>query len=137
MGTDQPGDLNMDASVLVVEDDQPFARAMLRMLRSTGFDAAHVASAEEARTLIATERFDLAICDLGLPGDGGLVLARELQLTRPELSLVVATGFLSPEVQASAAGYGVHDFLIKPFSERDLVMTIIGALRRDPNRGVD
>lgn len=137
MVDDLPTDSRAEPAVLVVEDDRQFARSLVRMLEGSGFSAAHAASAEEARTLIATERFDLAICDLALPGDGGLVLARELQLTRPELALVVATGFLAPEVEASASEYGVSDFLVKPFDERELILTVVGALRRGGKRASD
>lgn len=43
---------------------------------------------------------------------------------------MVATGFLAPEVEASAASYGVNDFLVKPFDEQELILTVVGALRR-------
>lgn len=126
---------NQSNRILIVEDDPQFARLVERMLTHAGYDSEHAASAEVARDRIASEHFDVAICDLGLPGDGGLSLARELQITRPDLAVIIATGTDTPDMVREAFTYGAHDYLVKPFSEPDLVLSVSRALRRVQAKG--
>ncbi len=65
--------------ILLVEDDEMVADAVVRGLALVGFTVDRVASSESARAAIHTEHFDLSIVDIGLPGADGLSLLKSMR----------------------------------------------------------
>jgi len=65
--------------ILLVEDDELVADAVIRGLSASGFTVDHAGSAEAARSALAAEHFDLAVVDIGLPGADGLSLLARLR----------------------------------------------------------
>lgn len=118
------------ARVLLVEDDQAFGRAVARMLRDDGYEAQHAITADDARRLAAEEQFQLAICDLRLPGGGGLELIGELRKAQPDVAVVIATGVSAGEVAEQAFDRGAYGYLVKPFENVQLLITARNALQR-------
>ena len=74
----------MGIHVLVVEDDERIGASIEQALKAAGYDATHVLTGEEAFFLATTQRFDLLVLDLGLPGRDGLEVlqARALRTRR-------------------------------------------------------
>ena len=122
----------MANTVLVIEDDSDIQELVCLHLRHSGMNAIGCASVEKARQLLSTETIDVAIVDWMLPGASGVELAKEIRanakLKALPLLLLTARGREGDKLEGFAAG--VDDFLVKPFSPRELVARIKSLLRR-------
>ena len=103
-------------SILVTEDHQDTLDAMARLLRRRGHTVYAARTADEARDLAATNRCDLLIGDLGLPGRSGIELMREPR-ERHGLKGIAVSGYAARQdaEAALAAGYASH--LAKPIEK--------------------
>ena len=79
--------------VLLVEDDLPSREAMGELLESFGLQHTSVASAEEALKLASTQRYDILLSDISLPGLSGDALAQALRSTQPHLRILLMSGY--------------------------------------------
>jgi PAS domain S-box-containing protein len=120
-----------DARVLLVEDDPAVASMVAASLRELGYDVAQAANADEALPLLdGGERVDVLISDVVMPGRlSGVDLVREVQRLRPDLPVVLATGY--SEDAARAVGVRI---LLKPFPIRALVEAVEAALAQSGAR---
>jgi FixJ family two-component response regulator len=117
--------------VVVVDDDSSFRRAVGRLLRSAGYRAEELASAEE---FLAYRRPDTPGClvlDLQMPGVGGLELQRRLREADAALPIVFLTGHGDIPTTVRAMKAGAVDFLTKPFQDEDLLHAVRQAVARD------
>jgi CheY-like chemotaxis protein len=110
-------------TLLFIEDHVDSAQAAAHLLRGNGFAVTIARSAREAREHAAQARFDLALCDVGLPDADGCDLYRELagQYGIPGIAV---TGYIEPEDldRAIAAGFAAH--VVKPYDFAKLVGVI-------------
>ncbi|MCO8451675.1 response regulator [Burkholderia multivorans] len=124
---------NDSTGVVYVVDDDPAMRASLdTLLRSMGLRVATFASTAELR---AAEREDVSSClllDVRLRGESGLVFQQAHD--RPPVPIVVITGFADVEVCRKALKGGAVDFLVKPFTEQELIDAVNIALSLDAAR---
>jgi PAS domain S-box-containing protein len=114
--------------VLLVEDDDEVAALAAEMLKSIGFGVTRVASASAALGALANERpVSLVFSDIMMPGGmNGVELAREIRIRRPELPVLLATGYQEAAAGAAKDGIGV---LLKPYSMEELAGAISAQLK--------
>lgn len=121
----------MSGAQILVTDDRP---EVLRLIdRSIGgrFACEFAGSVEEARgKLSANGGFELALCDIEMPGESGLVLVEEIVRDHPDTAIVLVTGVDDSEVAARAFEMGAHGYLVKPFWPGQLLITAMNALRQ-------
>jgi two-component system response regulator AtoC len=126
----------MKATVLVVEDEEKLRRVVELQLKTAGFDVEQAGSAEDALKL--TDRADVILTDLRLPGQSGLELLANLRRQDSHTPVIVMTAFGSIETAVEAMKAGAVDFLPKPFSLDHLMTVVNKALElrtlRDENR---
>jgi DNA-binding response OmpR family regulator len=118
------------AKVLIVEDDEVIADGMARHLTSAGFEPMRVTNGTQGLARLRFERPDVCIVDLMLPGTDGWRLietAREEGIGTPIL-VVSARGTEHDRVHALEIG--ADDFLVKPFSMKELVARVQATARR-------
>jgi DNA-binding response OmpR family regulator len=118
------------AKVLIIEDDDVIARGMARHLEASGFDTVGVANGETGLARLRYERPDVCVLDLMLPGiDGWRVIeqARDEGIGTPIL-VVSARGTEHDRVHALEIG--ADDYLVKPFSMKELAARVRVAARR-------
>ena len=116
--------------VLLVEDDPALGEAIARHLRGENFAVDLAANGEDGGHLGATERYDVAVLDLGLPRRDGLSILGEWRkhgVMLPVLILTARDGW-SDKVQGFKAG--ADDYLTKPFRVEELVMRLRALVRR-------
>jgi signal transduction histidine kinase/DNA-binding response OmpR family regulator len=89
----QPRAPNEAARVLFVEDDDESRDALGELLGALGLDCTAVASAEEALPLASSQRYDVLLTDLTLPGMSGDALAREVRRVQPEIRVLLVSGY--------------------------------------------
>jgi CheY-like chemotaxis protein len=110
--------------VLVVEDNLDVGRFAQQILEDLGYETTWATNAEEALQLVGADAmaFDAVFSDVVMPGISGVALAKELRQRRPDLPVVLTSGY-SEELARS--GYEGYDFLPKPYSA-DQVSRILG-----------
>jgi two-component system KDP operon response regulator KdpE len=114
--------------VLVVDDEPPI-RKLLRMGLSTqGYQTLDASNAKAALDLMA-EKPDLVILDLGLPDMQGLDLLREIRAQREELPIVVLSSRGDEAAKVEALDLGADDHVTKPFGMEELLARMRAALR--------
>jgi putative two-component system response regulator len=117
------------ARILVVDDDSMMRGLLERILEPT-YSCAVAASAAEARARIAREDFALLLCDVNLPGESGLALARHALAEHPDTAVVIVTGVDDPVTARTAIDFGAYGYLIKPFRATEVTIAAANALRR-------
>ena len=116
--------------ILVVEDADLVADAIVRGLSAAKFVVDRVSSAEAAQAMLAVEQFDLAVVDIGLPGVDGLTLVRRLRKEGRAIPTLILTARDSLDDKVQALDLGADDFLSKPFETAELVARCRALLRR-------
>lgn len=114
-------------TILVVDDDATFRERLARALASRGFVVQAAGSAEDALALARADSPELAVVDLRMPGESGLVLVRELKALDPCTRVVVLTGYGSIATAVEAVKRGATHYLTKPAD----VDEILRALEQD------
>ncbi len=122
----------MQKRILIV-DDEPAIRDMVAFaLRKGEFDPVHAGDAREAQTAIADRVPDLILLDWMLPGTSGLELARRWRkdaLTR-DIPIIMLTARGEENDRVGGLEAGVDDYVVKPFSARELLARIRAVMRR-------
>ncbi|MBJ20737.1 MAG: sigma-54-dependent Fis family transcriptional regulator [bacterium] len=110
----------MQPTILVVDDEELYRRAIERILHRVGHQVAMAADATEALQVIASVRVDLVLCDIQMPGINGLELVRQIHELEPDLPCIVMTGYNTPENSLEALKAGAFWYLEKPFEQERL-----------------
>ena len=117
--------------ILIAEDDQVLADAILRSLRGSGAVADHVDNGSEAdAALLSNHEFDLLILDLGLPRMHGLEVLKRLRARGSALPVLVLTAADSVEERVRGLDLGADDYMAKPFSLQELEARVRALTRR-------
>jgi two-component system OmpR family response regulator len=116
--------------LLLVEDDDLVADAILRGLTAASYAVHRVSSAEAAQAAIAGEEFALAVIDVGLPGADGLTLVRRLRSAGKSLPTLILTARCTLADKVKALDLGADDFLSKPFEAAELAARCRALMRR-------
>jgi DNA-binding response OmpR family regulator len=116
-------------SILVVEDEMKIARLVRDYLEHAGFAVAVAGDGEAAIASARGSKPDLVVLDLGLPGRDGLDVTRELR-RRSNVPIVMLTARGDEADRIVGLELGADDYIVKPFSPKELVARIRAVLRR-------
>ena len=128
------------AKVLIVEDDVVIADGMRRHLAQAGFDAIVVSKGDQGLARLRFERPDVLVLDLMLPGRDGWSLIETARAEGIPTPIVVVSARGTEHDRIHALEIGADDYLVKPFSMKELVARVQAAARRgvraqEPARG--
>lgn len=112
--TDPRGDTSVRGAVLFVDDDAAMCELVSDGLGAMNFEVTTVGSAEAALDVLDGNAFDVVLTDLELGGLDGLELCARLSSSRPDIPVLVLTGFGSMESAVGAIRAGAYDFFTKP-----------------------
>ncbi len=110
--------------VLLVEDDDDNRELMAEVLESSGCQVLSAATGQEGLRTLSEHSVDVIVTDVGMPGMGGLEVARAAKAIAPRIPVVVVTGWAEREDIASARGREVDAVLIKPVDPDALTQTV-------------
>ena len=117
--------------VLVVDDDRSVLKAVSEVLALVGCDVIAIEHGAEALCAVAELGFDVAVLDMKMPQVSGMDLLKEIKRLRPEVEVVMMTGFATAEMTAATVQAGAFALLTKPFeSIDDIVLTVQKAFKR-------
>lgn len=114
--------------VLLVDDDPAILEVLEGYLRGAGFQVLKAEDGEEALALFL--QADLVVLDLMLPKVDGFQVARAIRQARPELPLLLLTARGEEEDRVRGLELGADDYVVKPFSPREVVARVKALLRR-------
>ncbi len=115
--------------VLLVDDDPEIRALVGDYLQEHGLTVTAVADGRGMRNALGSGPFDIVLLDIMLPGDDGLTLCRELRATR-NLPVILLTALAEESDRVVGLEMGADDYLVKPFSTRELLARIRAVLRR-------
>ena len=115
--------------LLLVEDDQSIGALVTAYLEQTGYRVAWARSGEEALSRVEELRPRLVILDIGLPGQDGFDICRELRARSP-VPVVMLTARDEEVDRVAGLEVGADDYVTKPFSPRELAARVKAVLRR-------
>lgn len=119
----------MNGSILVVEDEAGIAENIIYALQTEGYEALWCTTAKEAREHLATRSISLTILDVGLPDGNGFDLCRDLR-QNSEVPIIFLTARASEIDRVVGLELGADDYVVKPFSPRELCARVRAVLRR-------
>lgn len=125
------------ATVLVVEDDAAIRRGIADALRFARYEVLECADGDSGLAAARTATIDLALLDVVLPGPSGLDILAELRRTRPTLPVILVTARGAEDDRVHGLRGGADDYVVKPFSARELLARVEAVLRRSPERPDD
>ena len=104
-----------DKRRILVVDDQESMRSLLKdMLEVIGYDVTLAEGGEEALRLMESNRFDLVLTDLNMPGMDGTALLRTIKTTNAELPVVIITGYGTFHTEKRVMREGANGYISKP-----------------------
>jgi len=113
--------MDAERELLVVEDDEAFARTLQRSFERRGYRVLRAADLEAAQALLARHRPGYAVVDLKLAnGDSGLACVQALHAHDPQMVIVVLTGYASIATAVEAIKLGARHYLAKPANTDDI-----------------
>jgi two-component system response regulator HydG len=115
------GDESGQGRILLVDDEPALGGYLTRVLRAGGHDVVHELSSEDALRRLHTERWDLLITDIELPGMTGLELLERTREIAPGLPVALLTGHPTVDYAVTALRGAAAEFLLKPVSRDDLL----------------
>ncbi len=112
--------------ILFVDDERPLVRLGMEALGQFGYDVVGVTSSVEAldRFRKTPEKFDIVITDQTMPNITGDELAREMIKIRPDIPVILCTGFSKTITSEKAKEIGIRDFILKPILANELAVTV-------------
>jgi ActR/RegA family two-component response regulator len=99
--------------ILIVEDDEKFARVLSKQLEKNNYEVFHCGSLSDFLKTVKERKFDLILLDLGLPDSSGLETYEKVSGVLSNIPIVVLTGLDDEEIAISAVKKGAQDYLVK------------------------
>jgi two-component system KDP operon response regulator KdpE len=117
------------ATILVVDDEPQIRRVMRTNLTSQGYMVLEARSGEEALETLRSERPDLVLLDINMPGISGLETCKEIR-SNSDVPIIMLTVRNTEKDKVRALDAGADDYVVKPFGAEELLARIRAALRR-------
>jgi DNA-binding response OmpR family regulator len=118
------------ARIVVIEDEQPIRRGVVDALRASGYDVAEAADGARGQEEALRRGVDLVLLDLLLPRRSGLDVLAEVRRQRPTLPVIILTARGGEDDRVRGLKMGADDYVVKPFSARELLARVEAVLRR-------
>jgi len=129
-----------DTTILVVDDEPQIRRVLRATLSSNGYEVIEAQSGQEAIEMVVTERPELILLDVNMPGMSGLEACNKIR-TSFDGPIIMVTVHNAERDKIAALDAGADDYVVKPFAIGELLARIRAALRRsnpeEPLPGID
>ncbi len=118
-------DLGADASLLIVDDDEPFLKRLARAMEKRGFQVETAESVAEGRTMALRHPPAYAVVDLRLSDGSGLDVVEAVREKRSDAKVVVLTGYGAIATAVAAVKLGATDYLSKPADANQITAALV------------
>jgi len=117
-----------EVCVLLVEDDDDNRELMIEVLESAGYEVLSASSGRDGLRALAERSVDVVVTDVGMPGMGGLEVARAAKEIAPTVPVVLVTGYAERADIIGARGREVDALLVKPVDPDALTAAVAGVM---------
>jgi DNA-binding response OmpR family regulator len=124
-------------TVLVVEDDTAIRRGLVDALRYAGYAVLEADNGHHGLEIALESSIDLVLLDVMMPGRNGFEVLGDLRRARPTLPVIMVTARGAEADRVRGLGDGADDYVVKPFSAREVLARVEAVLRRSPQRAGD
>lgn len=121
-------------TVVIVEDEDAIRRGIVDALKISGYETIEAADGASGLREARRAGVDLVLLDLLLPKMDGIEVLTELRVTHPVLPVIILTARGSEDDRVRGLRAGADDYVVKPFSARELLARLDAVLRRSPER---
>lgn len=121
---------NVSVKVLLIEDDDAIAASLLVALADTGIEAQREKTARDGQAQAISGNFDVILLDLGLPDGDGLDVARKIR-EKSQTPIIIVSARGDEVDRIVGLEIGADDYVVKPFSQRELLARIRAVVRRN------
>lgn len=119
----------MPKNILVVDDEENIREIISEFLQTLGYQVVEASNGEEAIRACSKVEFDMVISDIRMPKMNGLKLLKSLKTYRPELPVILMTGYQPSKSQEASLTTKADGYLLKPFSLKSLRQAILKILK--------
>lgn len=126
--------MNQRSRILVIEDDAAIRRAVVDALTVSGFDVDQSGRGDEGLTKALQGQVNLILLDLVLPKGSGWNILKQLRVKHPTIPIIILTACGRESDRIDGLHAGADDYVVKPFSIKELLARIQAVLRRSPQR---
>jgi DNA-binding response OmpR family regulator len=123
--------------ILTVEDDAAIRRGIVDALRFAGYEPLEAGDGDAGLEMALKREYDLLLLDLVLPKRDGLEILREVRRLRPTLPVIILTARGDETDRVEGLRGGADDYVVKPFSVKELLARVEAVLRRCAERPLD
>ncbi len=116
--------------VLIVDDDQLVRDTLRFVLEDAGYDVWATAHGADALTVLESQPIDIVLSDIFMPGMNGFDLLKQIRQRRPDVPVILVTGFGNIEMARQALKEGATDFITKPYNVNEIPILIERNLTR-------
>ncbi len=127
----------MGRVVLTIEDDEAIRRGIRDALAFAGYDVLEAADGDRGLEMAVHREYDLLLLDLVLPGNSGLEILAQLRTVRPTQPVIILTALGQEADRVAGLKMGADDYVVKPFSVKELLARVEAVLRRSAERPSD
>jgi len=114
--------------ILVIEDDETVQDVLRTFLQTKGFDVTIAENGEAGLDMMRTEKFELIMTDLVMPGVSGMDVLKEVAAAKISIPVIVMTAFGTVQTAVEAMRHGAFDYITKPFNLDELMIVLEKAL---------
>lgn len=118
------------SKILVVDDELPVCRSISKVLEPEGYVVDTALSGEEALKKEEENGYDMMLVDLMMPGMSGMELIRAVKEERPDMVMIMITGYPTMKTAVESVKLGAFDYIPKPFTPDELRSVVLRALER-------
>jgi DNA-binding response OmpR family regulator len=123
--------------ILTIEDDAAIRRGIVDALRFAGYEVIEAARGRQGLEMALSRQYDLLLLDLILPECDGLEILRQVREVRPTMPVIVLTARGDETDRVQGLRHGADDYVVKPFSVKELLARVEAVLRRSAERPGD
>lgn len=117
-------------AVLVIDDEKNQRGMLAFALTDHGYTVVAVESGAAALAAANLRPFDVAVCDIKMPGLDGVDTLKALKAQNPRLQVIMVTGYASPKTAMASMKLGAFNYLAKPYDIQDLIIILEKAVAR-------
>lgn len=114
----------MTARLLIIDDEDLFREDLASLLRAEGYECLAAATGEAGLAMIEKTSPEVVLCDINLPGKGGIQVLDEIMAISPETFVIMITAYGTLESSLEAFRRGASDYVTKPLMEEDVLLKI-------------